>query len=392
MKEVFARLDPVKMAELMLPKMRVATRVSMHVTQHRVAIVGLAAPARVSHAVVTCACPLLPSPQRALEESLSQEMPALWGSLPGAVKEEIAQFAGKDAAHFVRMLIEEIGGRLYDVFDILNLTVTKARVLTRGGRGLHITRHATFEGARPPPSPQTRANKQIVVHMFQEVGKKEFRFLIHSGLFFGALLGVPQAVVYLYYKGNWVLPVAGFLVGYLTNWIALVLIFNPVRPVRLLGGRVVLQGVFLARQREAAAKLAELSAFYFFKPQDVWAEILNGAFRENMDRLLEEVTGEGAAWGGTGQPGCVGGWRCAAPPAIPAPSSRPERFIARHVVGRVGGTAAAWVLGRDALRRVQEHAAHVAREELPAILPLGYDYMEQAMGAEETLRISLQVR
>ena len=42
-----------------------------------------------------------------------------------------------------------------------------------------------------------------------------------------------QALVYFFYKGVWVLPVAGFLVGYGTNWVALKLIFEPAHPRRL---------------------------------------------------------------------------------------------------------------------------------------------------------------
>lgn len=42
-----------------------------------------------------------------------------------------------------------------------------------------------------------------------------------------------QAFVYFFYKGKWVLPVAGFLVGYGTNWVALKLIFEPAKPKNL---------------------------------------------------------------------------------------------------------------------------------------------------------------
>ena len=42
-----------------------------------------------------------------------------------------------------------------------------------------------------------------------------------------------QALIYLFYKGVWVLPVAGFMVGYATNLIALKLIFSPAEPIEL---------------------------------------------------------------------------------------------------------------------------------------------------------------
>jgi len=50
-----------------------------------------------------------------------------------------------------------------------------------------------------------------------------------------------------YYRAMWVLPVTGFLVGYLTNWIALKMIFQPVEPVSLLGCYTC-HGLFLKRQ------------------------------------------------------------------------------------------------------------------------------------------------
>jgi len=291
MKEVFARLDPDVLAELMAPEMRKASA-------------------------------------RALDESLTRELPRAWVPLPSLVKEQVVTYATRDAAQFVRLMVREVGERLDDVFDILHLTVNK-----------------------------TDKNKGIIVHMFQETGAREFKFLVSSGLYFGLLLGVPQMVTYLYYQGDWVLPVAGFVVGYLTNFLALLLIFSPVRPWVLFGGRVRVQGVFLKRQAEASARLAALSAHYFFRPADVWGEILHGGRQEAMARLLEDVT---------------------------------AAFMERHVRATVGGWAGAQALGPEAWARVRETSARVIREALPDMLPLGYEYMEQAMGAEETLRQGLQ--
>jgi hypothetical protein len=70
-----------------------------------------------------------------------------------------------------------------------------------------------------------------------------------------------QALVYFFYKGKWVLPVAGFGVGYFTNWVALKLIFEPSRPWNL--GIYTLQGLFLKRQHEAAGVIAANSMQFF---------------------------------------------------------------------------------------------------------------------------------
>ena len=70
-------------------------------------------------------------------------------------------------------------------------------------------------------------------------------------------------MVYYFYDAPWILPVAGFLVGYITNWLALLLIFNPAEPVYV--GPFRFQGVFLKRQAEVSEKLGQVSQQYFLQ-------------------------------------------------------------------------------------------------------------------------------
>lgn len=67
----------------------------------------------------------------------------------------------------------------------------------------------------------------------QRVGAKEFKFIEHSGAYFGFMFGLVQMIIYLFYKANWVLPVAGFFVGYATNYLALYVIFKPILPKKV---------------------------------------------------------------------------------------------------------------------------------------------------------------
>lgn len=70
-------------------------------------------------------------------------------------------------------------------------------------------------------------DKRLMNDIFKKCGAEEFKFIERSGWYFGALFGLIQMVVWYYYKGNWVLPVFGVIVGYATNWLALKLIFSP---------------------------------------------------------------------------------------------------------------------------------------------------------------------
>jgi hypothetical protein len=75
---------------------------------------------------------------------------------------------------------------------------------------------------------------------FQKVGAKELKFLIESGMGFGFLLGLIQMVQWMLFPLNWTLPVGGAVVGYITNWIALKWIFEPLLPTKV--GPFILQG------------------------------------------------------------------------------------------------------------------------------------------------------
>merc|ERR1711912_89880 len=47
-------------------------------------------------------------------------------------------------------------------------------------------------------------------------------------------------------------------IGFFTNWLAIFMTFKPVWPHMFCGGYMNYQGVFLKRQKEAAAKMSQL--------------------------------------------------------------------------------------------------------------------------------------
>ena len=63
-------------------------------------------------------------------------------------------------------------------------------------------------------------DKVVLVDLFQKVGRVELDFLVESGLGFGFILGLMQMVAWVVMPKPWTLPVAGAVVGYVTNWIA----------------------------------------------------------------------------------------------------------------------------------------------------------------------------
>lgn len=117
-------------------------------------------------------------------------------------------------------------------------------------------------------------DKTLINRIFQEVGQKEFDFIINSGLFIGFFFGVFQAGFWYFVQQQfggidpetgeqiiaapWLLPVFGTFVGYATNALAIRIIFSPVKPIRI--GRFKLQGLFLKRRVEVAHVWCDLVA------------------------------------------------------------------------------------------------------------------------------------
>jgi len=261
------------------------------------------------------------STARAVQTVARAEFPDVWEALPQEVKEEIFDVANQDAEMFITDLLDGLRADVLEYFDLQALVVRRSIEY-----------------------------KHLVVQMFQRVGAKEFKFIEHSGAYFGFMFGLVQMIIYLFYKANWVLPVAGFFVGYATNYLALYVIFKPILPKKVCC--FTFQGLFMTRQEEVAQEMAYTSREYYLKGEYMWEEILTGSKCEKFYGLLDEVT---------------------------------ERFIDQKS-GAVGRLAATVVLGPGGYDRVKKQVAKVIREELPESVKLGHKYTEEVLNVEPEMR------
>ena len=84
------------------------------------------------------------------------------------------------------------------------------------------------------------------------------------------------------------LPVIGALIGWLTNWVAVKMLFHPKKPLRL--GIVTVQGVFPKRQQAFAEKLGSVVSNELFSVDEVTSKIRAQATnKEIMSMILERV-------------------------------------------------------------------------------------------------------
>jgi uncharacterized membrane protein YheB (UPF0754 family) len=128
-------------------------------------------------------------------------------------------------------------------------------------------------------------NKQLVNSIFEECGAKEFKFIRESGLYFGFAFGVIQMIVSYWVDDLWLLPVAGFLVGYATNWLALKVIFRPLQPRKLYCGCTI-HGLFLQRQSEVSETFARVICVDILHTKAIWERILTGPLSTNFYAML----------------------------------------------------------------------------------------------------------
>jgi len=133
-------------------------------------------------------------------------------------------------------------------------------------------------------------HKALMGEMFYEVGRKEFKFIERSGLYFGFLFGVFQMVIWVLYPAPWILPAAGFCVGYLTNWIAIKLVFAPREPVKI--GPITVQGLFHKRQNEVAEAFGRTVATRVLNADNIVTTVMESEGAERMNEIVEQRIGE----------------------------------------------------------------------------------------------------
>jgi uncharacterized membrane protein YheB (UPF0754 family) len=142
-------------------------------------------------------------------------------------------------------------------------------------------------------------DKVLLNKMYRETAHKEFRFIARSGIWFGLVIGVLQAVVFLLYPSPFILPLFGLFIGYSTDWLALRMLFRPLLPTTILG--ITFQGVFIKRQPEVTEDYSRIVAEEMITPRNVLEALLEGPYSDvlfqmiqsNVTTIVDEQLGRG---------------------------------------------------------------------------------------------------
>jgi len=193
-----------------------------------------------------------------VERIMVQEHPQLWKELPPALKETVFARVEQQLPEIVQSVTDEIGDHIDQLIDAK----------------LMIIRYF-------------REHPAMMNSMFQDIGRKELRFMQNFGFYFGVPMGLILVFIVREYPYWWVLPVGGVVIGYIVNYLGITMIFEPVNPRRI--GPVTIQGLFLKRQPEASDVFAELIATKVITIENVGHELLHGPRSDRTHQMLESV-------------------------------------------------------------------------------------------------------
>ena len=190
-----------------------------------------------------------------VERIMAREHPQLWSDLPPRLREALHQRVQAQLPDIIRGVTDQIGENIDQLLDVK----------------LMVIRHL-------------EANPAIANRMFQEIGRRELRFIVNFGFFFGFALGVPMIFVTEALPQWYVLPIAGTIIGWVTNWLAIKMIFEPVTPRQV--GPWRLHGLFLKRQHHAAEIYANLISQEVVTLSNMGHELLEGARADRTRQMI----------------------------------------------------------------------------------------------------------
>ncbi len=195
------------------------------------------------------------------DKIMQKHAPLIWASTPETIKQRVYDKVKAEAPDTVNEMLDQVRNNMDRMFDISEMVITS---LVR--------------------------DKNLLNRMFKEAADPEFRFIERSGFFFGFLFGIAQMLLWVFYKGAWILPLAGLLVGYFTNWIALKMIFEPQQPKKIAG--YTFHGLFHKRQDEVARDYGTLVSKELITPANIFEALLKGPYSDKLFAFIQRRVGE----------------------------------------------------------------------------------------------------
>lgn len=213
-----------------------------------------------------------------IDDLMYERHALLWENLPYAIKRRIYAQARQQLPEVMRELVTEL---TYSVENLVDM------------RGMVVR--------------QMENDRALMVRMFLKVGQKEINFIWHISFVIGFAFGILQMGIWLVVPWHWTIVFWAALWGFLTNWIAIWMVFNPVDPVRFRAPQLVkrvqgfpwirpcvphlgtytLHGAFMRRQAEVAEVFAGITTHELITLHNIMKEMMYGPYADRTRRIIK---------------------------------------------------------------------------------------------------------
>jgi uncharacterized membrane protein YheB (UPF0754 family) len=201
--------------------------------------------------------------ERIVREAAEQFVPEAWASSTEEARAPIIAQVRVELLQVTRDIFERLQGVSDELLDLKRLVVEQL----------------------------SGKNTGKLVRMFQEIGARELKFIEYYGGIFGALIGLVHVSAWSLLQAAWVMPVVGVLVGLVTNWLAIQMIFRPMEPKRFLG-LITYQGLFPKRQEQISRDYARLTAEEILSARNLVRMVTEGDAGTKIARTVIDTLGE----------------------------------------------------------------------------------------------------
>ncbi len=206
--------------------------------------------------------------EQLFEESLEHEtepivrdaaehlQPGAWDALPEPARQMIIVQVRAESRRIARDIFDRLQGVSDELLDLKQLVVKEL----------------------------SGDNTNKLVRLFQEIGARELKFIEYYGGVFGFMIGLAQVAVWNWMQVWWLMPIVGVVVGLVTNYLAIQMIFRPMEPTRYLF--VTYQGMFPKRQLQISKDYARLAADEILTPKNLIRLVSEGEAGERIADIV----------------------------------------------------------------------------------------------------------
>ncbi len=215
-----------------------------------------------------------------IDEVMLDRNAVLWENLPYSIKRRIYAQAHKQMPEILKGLVTELTMNVESLVDMKEMIVR-----------------------------QMEGDRKLMVRMFLKVGQKEINFIWHISALIGVFFGIIQMFVYVFVPQHWTVPFFAAIWGFLTNWIAIWMVFNPVyphyvkypqffeltkdrkfpwvKPVIPRIGSYNVQGAFMKRQDEVSDVFASVVTEDLITLKSIMSEMMYGTRKDKTRRIIK---------------------------------------------------------------------------------------------------------